>query len=143
MKKILHKFDGSKKMLNRILNSSFVFTLINTFVFANSSPSQNTTLNDGTNVDEIVDSLNQGEGIYGIIQEIASFLLFIATAISVFKLIQIGIMFLMGAGKGRNEAKAAMFPWVIGLAICALCGTLGPAIIKLIVGEQSGGVFDI
>lgn len=77
------------------------------------------------------------------LSEIASILFFLGAAIAVGKLIQIGILFVMSSGSKRSDAKSALIPWAIGAIICVLFATIGSGIIDIIMGGDSGGVFDI
>lgn len=64
------------------------------------------------------------------IGQIVGILGWIAVAVCVFKVIQIGILFVTSAG-GKSKAKEAILPWLIGVFICATFATLGPLIIDL------------
>lgn len=77
------------------------------------------------------------------LSEIVSILFFIGAAVAVGKLIQIGIMLVIGSGGKRSDAKSALIPWAIGAIICVLFATIGSGIIDIIMGDSSGGVFDI
>ena len=49
----------------------------------------------------------------------------------------------IGAGKNKSDAKSSLIPWFVGAFVCALYATIGPAVIGMIMGGGSGGVFDI
>ena len=120
------------KMLDRILNFTLLISMVGTLVFAASG-----------DVQSVIDDLNGGKGVYGTISEIMGILLWLGFAIAVIKAMQIGIMFIIGGGSGKNNAKTALVPWLIGAAVCALFGTVGPWIIDIIMSGSTGGVFDI
>ena len=122
---------NNKKLLYRVLNFSLPLTVLNTISFASDS------------VSSAISNLNGGEGVYGTIGEIMSILLWLGFAIAIAKMMQIGVMFIIGGGSGKSNAKNALIPWVIGAMVCALFGTIGPFIINAIMGGSSGGVFDI
>jgi len=91
-----------------------------------------------------ISSFNAGEGAYATIKQIAGIMLWLAIAICVFKMIQIGIKFMTsGTGKGKQEAKASLLPFLIGAIICFAFVTIGSTIIDVIVSGMSGGVFDV
>ena len=46
-----------------------------------------------------------------------------------------------GIGAKRGNAKEALLPWVIGLAVCATFGVIGPWFMRLL-GGLGGGLFD-
>ena len=96
-----------------------------------------------TSVSFASDAGTGGTELDSTLGEIAGILSWLAFIIAVGKMIQIGIMFMLGAGKSKNDAKAALMPWLVGADVCALFATLGPWIIGLIMGGSSGGVFDI
>ena len=82
-----------------------------------------------------------GEGAYGTIKSIANTMFLIAFAVAVFKLIQIGIGFLTGSGKSRQDAKMALIPWVIGVLVCALYFTVGDWIIRTLTDGLNSNIF--
>lgn len=65
------------------------------------------------------------------IREIVGILGWVAVVVCLFKVIQIGILFVTSAG-GKSKAKEAILPWLVGVFICATFATLGPFIIDLI-----------
>ena len=77
------------------------------------------------------------------LSEIAGVLTTVGILIAVIKLLQIGIQFLVGGATGKNQAKTAVFPWLVGLFICATYKLIGPWVMGLIMGGSGGGVFDI
>ena len=82
-----------------------------------------------------------GEGAYGTIKQIADIMFQIALAVAIFKLVQIGIGFLTGSGKSRQDAKAALIPWLIGVVVCALYLTVGNWIINTLTSGLSSNIF--
>lgn len=122
----------AKKMLGRILNFTLLISMAGTLAFATNG-----------DIQSVVNDLNGGEGVYGTISEIMGILLWLGFAIAIIKAMQIGIMFIIGGGSGKNNAKSALVPWLVGAAVCALFGTIGPWIIGIIMSGSSGGVFDI
>ena len=98
---------------------------------------------DKVDVGGVVSDINSGKGVYGTIQEIIGVLSWAGFAIAIAKMMQIGIMYLMGAAKSKNDAKSALMPWIVGAFICASFGTLGPWIIGTLMSGSGGGVFDI
>jgi len=139
-----------KNMFIRLLILLFCFTLISTTsicfaVTEPGSPSEEEIIEEtnggGGDLSATwraeVDSYNSGSGPYKTIQDIASVMLWLAIIIATFKIIQIGIKFLTGMGKGRQEAKAALIPWIIGLLVCLLFTTLGSTVVGLVAQGDS------
>ena len=97
-----------------------------------------------TQVEEELERFNAGTGAYASILQIAGIMLWVAIVVCVFKMIQIGIKFMTsGTGKGRQEAKASLLPFLIGAVICFLFVTVGSEIIKQLVSGICGSVFDV
>lgn len=94
-------------------------------------------------VSGVVNNLNKGDGVYAIIKEIMGIMSILGFAIAMFKLIQIGIQFILGAGRAKSDAKAALMPWLVGAIVCIMFGTIGPWVMNLIMGSGSSGIFDI
>ena len=138
MTKMVHKDKKDKMLLNRILKITLTIIMVCSLMFSMSS-----VMASGDVVQDVVNKINNGDKVYKTIQEIITVLSIAAFAIAMFKLMQIGILFMISAGKARSDAKAALFPWVVGALVCLLFGTVGPWIIKIIVGSGSGGVFGI
>jgi len=119
--------------ISKILLTSMLFISSATISFANSTAG-----------DEAMGELQSGSGVYGIFGEITSILAMLGFLIAIGKMMQIGMQFMIGAGKGRSDAKSSLIPWAVGAAICATYAVLGPTIINLIMsGGGSGGVFGI
>ncbi len=95
----------------------------------------------GEQIDQAIDNLNSAQGAYGTLSEIMGIMAWLGFAIAVFKLIQIGINFMLGAGSKRGNAKESLIPWMAGALICMTFGIVGPWIIRLI-GGSAGGLFD-
>lgn len=93
-------------------------------------------------VNQAVSNLNNGINEYAILQEVLGYLAWFAFIVAIFKLIQIGIGFLTGVVSRKSDAKSAMIPWLIGAAVCALFGVLGPWFIGLIAKGDTGNIFD-
>ena len=134
MVNLLHKNKKIKFLLNRILNVTLVISM---FVMSLSGVNANNT------VSGVVDEINRGDGPYEIIRQIISVLSFLGFGIAIIKLAQIGFLFLFSGVKKKSDAKSALLPWAIGAAVCMLFGTIGPWAIELIMGDNTGGVFDI
>ena len=139
-----------KRMLNRILYLTLILSMLFTLSFASQEENiQPELLGDEAKFEEsqisdAIGELNYGDGVYATLREIMSILAWAGFAIAVFKVLQIGMMFMLGAGKAKSDAKSALVPWLVGAAVCVLFGTVGPAIINLIMGGSSGGsIFDI
>lgn len=75
--------------------------------------------------------------------DIVGVMVWIAMVIAVFKLVQIGFKFLLGAGNARSsqEAKAAIIPWLIGVGICALYLSLSDIVIKAVTSGVGTDIF--
>lgn len=140
MTKLVHKDKKGKMLLDRILKITLTITMVFSLMFSTSI-----VVASGDSVKDIVDKINNpgSDGVYTIIGDIIGILSVAGFAIAMFKLMQIGILFMMSAGKSRSDAKASLFPWIVGALVCILFGTVGPWIIDIIVGTESGGVFDI
>ena len=123
--------NKAKKVIDKILLSTLLFLMTANLALASGD------------VNQAVDNLNNGDGVYATIREIMGILAWIGFAIAIAKLLQIGMMFMIGSGSGKNNAKTALIPWVVGALVCILFGTVGPWIIGLIMGDGAGGVFDI
>ena len=138
MRKITNE---KRKVLGILKKFSYITFLIlmmsSTIAFAGESESSN------VDVSQVVTVIISGEGVYGTIQEIIGVLSFLGFAIAVGKMMQIGIMYLMGAAKSKNDAKSALIPWVVGAFICAAFGTIGPWVIGTLMSGSGGSVFDI
>lgn len=92
---------------------------------------------------EDIEHLDTGNAeVDATISSIIQILSVLGFAIAIGKLMQIGIMFMLGAGK-RNGAKDALFPWLVGALVCILFGTLGPWVIDLFMSGSSGDVFNL
>lgn len=139
MTKLVHKDKKRKMLLGRILKITLTITMVFSLMFSTSF----VEAASGDGVSDIVNKINNDDGVYAIIRDIIGILSWAGFAIAMFKLMQIGILYLMSAGKSRSDAKAALLPWLAGAIICIMFGTIGPWIIDLIVGANSGGVFDI
>lgn len=171
MIKLLKKDTKPRMLLHRILKFTMLFTLIaslNLVSFAYDpignaiedvggnvieNPTENFTENleggsDGKQTEDfsvsgVVNNLNEGDGVYAIIREIMGIMSILGFAIAMFKLIQIGIQFILGAGRAKSDAKAALMPWLVGAIVCIMFGTIGPWVMNLIMGSGSSGIFDI
>lgn len=93
--------------------------------------------------DQAVENMNSGSDVYGVIAEVTQILAALGFLIAIGKLMQIGIMFLVGSGGKTANAKASLLPWAVGALICATYATLGPSLINMIGGSGGGSVFDI
>ncbi len=81
--------------------------------------------------------------VFQVIAQITSYLMWAGFMIAIFKMIQIGIMYMTGIASSRSSAKSALLPWFVGAAVCVLFATVGPWVIDLIIGDTSKGPFDI
>ncbi len=79
------------------------------------------------------------------ISKIADIMAALGVAISIMKLMQIGIKFMFGAGSKKSDAKASLIPWLVGLFVCALWFPLGNWIINDVLGGggSGNGPFDV
>ena len=134
MRKILTSNSDILCVFKKISYSTLFFLMISSFAVASES---------GVDVGGVVDDINGGEGVFGTIQEIIGILSWAGFAIAVAKMMQIGIMYLLGAAKGKNDAKSALIPWIVGAFVCAAFGTIGPWVIGTLMSGSGGGVFDI
>lgn len=128
----------NKKIFNLILNLIIVTSIFEFFcsincIYAAYSP-VNVDSYDGS--DRAVSSdLTTTLGI------ITRILATIAGFVCVFKLIQIGIMYMMTGANDKSNAKSAMIPWAVGAVICGGYVVIGKAVIDLIEGAtKDGGV---
>jgi len=103
------------------------------------SDAPSTTVND--TFQQELSKLNSATGPYKTIMEIAGYMLWIAIAIALFKIMQIGINFMTGVGGRRQEAKAALMPWLIGLIVCLLCTSIGTIFINLVTQNINSNIF--
>ncbi|MBR6252433.1 MAG: hypothetical protein IKR04_01095 [Clostridia bacterium] len=128
-----------------LLSSNFAFALTDPDGGGNpdggSAPVSTTSGDMGSQYQTESQKYQNGEGAYGTIKSIANTMFLIAFAVAVFKLIQIGIGFLTGSGKSRQDAKMALIPWVIGVMVCALYFTVGDWIIRTLTGGLNSNIF--
>ena len=66
-----------------------------------------------------------------ILTNILTVLLGVGGAVCVGKLIHIGILYMTSSAVDKSNAKAAVFPWIVGTIVCFGAGWIGPAIINL------------
>ena len=95
-------------------------------VYASQVPGDSTSQLEGA-----ITNLNDGTGPYKILKDIMNIMAWFGFMIAIFKVIQIGIMFLTGTAGKRSGAKDSIMPWLIGAIICATFGTVGPYVISL------------
>lgn len=76
-----------------------------------------------------------------ILTNILTVLLGVGGAVCVAKLIHIGILYMTSSAVDKSNAKAAVFPWIVGTIVCFGAGWIGPAVIKLF--QIKGNVLDI
>jgi len=134
MKKMLTAKEFLLRVSKKVSYITLLLLMISSFAIASEN---------GVDVGGVVDDINSGEGVFGTIQEIIGILSWVGFAIAVAKMMQIGIMYLMGAAKSKNDAKTALMPWLVGAFICAAFGTVGPWIIGTLMSGSGEGVFDI
>lgn len=79
--------------------------------------------------------------IHDTLQTVTNILATIAGFVCVFKLAQIGIMYMLTGANEKSNAKTAILPWIIGAVICGGYLTIGNAVIDMI-REHSGSVLD-
>lgn len=79
--------------------------------------------------------------VIGILNQITNILAVIAGFVCLFKIIQIGIMFLLTGANERSNAKTALLPWIIGTAVCGGYIVLGNAVISIMQSASGGGIF--
>jgi len=75
------------------------------------------------------------------LQNILNIMFTLAIVIALAKIIQIGIMFMLNP-TGKSKAKEAVFPWLVGVFVCASFMAVGNMVIDLF-NSNSGGPFDI
>lgn len=78
-------------------------------------------------------------GVSSMLGEITNILAAIAGFVCVFKLIQIGIMFVLTGANDRSNAKTSLLPWIIGTVVCGGYLLIGNSIISIIQGAAGGG----
>ena len=76
-----------------------------------------------------------------ILTNILTILLGLGGAICVAKLLHIGILYMTSSAVDKSNAKAAVFPWIVGTIVCFGAGWIGPMIINLF--KIDGNVLDI
>lgn len=82
-------------------------------------------------INNIVYATNGMSTVNSIMENILRILLGLGGAICVAKLIHIGIMYMTSSAVEKSNAKAAVFPWIIGTIVCFGAGWIGPMIINL------------
>lgn len=122
------------KVIKRVLTFLLAFLLIGTISFAS-----------GDTTPDYLAGMTGDREVYQVISTIIGILSTAGFIIAIAKMMQIGIMFLIGssAGKTKNEAKSALLPWIVGCMICATFGTLGPWVINLLMSGSPNDVFGI
>lgn len=89
----------NKKKMNKFLSNliTFVFLIqMSSVVFAAEIP------------DEVLD----------VLRDVLNVLLTVAGLVCVFKIVQIGIMFMTSSAADKSNAKTAILPWLIGTIVC-------------------------
>lgn len=76
-----------------------------------------------------------------ILTDILKVLLGLGGAVCVGKLIHIGILYMTSSAVDKSNAKAAVFPWIVGTIVCFGADWIGPMIINLF--KINGDVLDI
>lgn len=114
-------------MSNRKFNR-FMTILINVFTF-------------GMSLTSIVFATEGTGAVKDILTDILKVLLGLGGAICVAKLIHIGILYMTSSAVDKSNAKAAVFPWIVGTIVCFGAAWIGPAIIGMF--KISGDVLDI
>lgn len=114
-------------MSNRKVNNIMTI-LINVFTF-------------GICLTSIVFATEGTNAVKTILTDILKVLLGLGGAICVAKLIHIGILYMTSSAVDKSNAKAAVFPWIVGTIVCFGAAWIGPAIIGLF--KISGDVLDI
>ena len=127
---LMKKFN---KILLIIMTLIVAFCL--SFAYAGGTPYQQ--VSDGTTMitsgtDDVSKSL----------QTIVNVLLWVAFALSIIKLAQIGFQFMLSAGK-KSKAKESLIPWAIGVFVCGTFLMIGPWIMKLLTEGLSADPFDV
>ena len=64
--------------------------------------------------------------------EIIEIMLLIGAGVCVFKVIQIGIMYVTSSAVDKSNAKQAIMPWLIGTFVCFGAATIGGYIIEFL-----------
>ena len=128
----IHNIKGGMVMQKfKKITSLFALTVVflTCFIFLGS-------VSLASQTEQAVSELNSGTGAYATLQQIMGIMAWAGFAIAIFKMIQIGIMYMSGIASKRSSASASLLPWFIGCVVCALFGTLGPWIIKLFEGNE-------
>ena len=72
------------------------------------------------------------EEVQNTLTSLTKILLLIGTAVSIGKIIHIGILFVTSTAMDKSTAKQAALPWVIGTIVTFGAATVGGEIIKII-----------
>ncbi len=126
--------DKSIKALTALTMSIKLFSMH--AVFATSS-----TLDGSSQLGQAISNIEGGVGPYAVLKEIMGLMAWFAFAIAVFKMIQIGILFLTGTAGKRGGAKDALLPWFVGAIICVMFGVIGPWVIDLFASSAGDDIF--
>ena len=94
-------------------------------------------------VNQAVNDLNSGTGPYAVLKTVMGIMAWSGFMIAIFKVIQIGIMFMTGTAGKRSGAKDSIAPWLVGAIICATFGVVGPWIISILAQGDSGDIFSM
>lgn len=99
--------------------------------------------NQDINSAEVInsDEGNVPAGIMSVLGKITDVLAIIASTVCLFKLIQIGIMYMLTGANEKSNAKTAILPWLIGTIVCVGYVTIGNSVIEMIKGGSGGGIF--
>ena len=81
--------------------------------------------------------------VEGTLRTVANALAGIALAISMLKLAQIGMQFLMMPANKKSNAKASLVPWLVGVVICVLWLSIGNWFMEVMAPAAPKGPFDI
>lgn len=135
MKKYIHTRKSITALFKKISYLTVALSFIPACVLANNQSE--------VSVDQVVNDINTGGGVYATIREIIGVLGWTGLVVAVLKMAQIGIMFMLSAGKSKSDAKAALMPWLVGALVCVMFGTVGPWVINMLMSGSGGGVFDI
>lgn len=92
-------------------------------------------------INSIVYATSGMDTVNKILTDILKILLGLGGAICVGKLIHIGILYMTSSAVDKSNAKAAVFPWIVGTIVCFGAGWIGPMIINLF--KIKGDVLDI
>lgn len=101
-----------KKIISNIIFYTIILLNFGSVVFAN--------------------EITLGSTVEGALTDIIEILLLVGAGVCVFKVIQIGIMYVTSSAVDKSNAKQAILPWLIGTFLCFGAATIGGYIIDIL-----------